>query len=112
MNNHKNYIYDYLGWDKEKAPFSGAKRMEPEIRIELTTRCLRNSCSTTELHWHAWLGQSASVSRQAVRRLSSDSKQVKIARQLAQFVPYYLFFRLRFLRLEIHKAHGQANEGS
>ena len=41
MNNHKNYIYDYLGWDKEKAPFSGAKRMEPEIRIELTTRCLR-----------------------------------------------------------------------
>ena len=57
MNNHKNYIYDYLGWDKEKAPFSGAKRMEPEIRIELTTRCLRNSCSTTELHWLAGLAE-------------------------------------------------------
>ena len=86
--------------------------MEPVVGIEPTTCCLRNSCSTTELHWHAWLGQSATVSRQAVCRLSSDSKQVKIARQLAQFVPYYLIFRLRFLGLEIHKAHGQADEGS
>ena len=31
--------------------------MEPVVGIEPTTCCLRNSCSTTELHWLVALGQ-------------------------------------------------------
>ncbi|SVD59150.1 uncharacterized protein METZ01_LOCUS412004, partial [marine metagenome] len=31
--------------------------MEPVVGIEPTTCCLRNSCSTTELHWPARIGQ-------------------------------------------------------
>ena len=29
----------------------GERKLEPVVRIELTTYGLRNRCSTTELHW-------------------------------------------------------------
>lgn len=36
--------------DGEKLGFLPVPVLEPMVRFELTTCCLRNSCSTTELH--------------------------------------------------------------
>ena len=41
--------------------------MEPVVGIEPTTCCLRNSCSTTELHWPVALGQAAVARRPSGR---------------------------------------------
>jgi hypothetical protein len=44
-----------LGFLLFQSPFSLslALKMEPAVRVELTTGGLRNRCSTTELRWHA-----------------------------------------------------------
>ena len=64
--------------------------MEPVVGIEPTTCCYETAALPLSYTGMRGLANRHTFAAKRVLTVSSDSKQVKIARQLALLVPYYL----------------------